>query len=95
MTVGGQWEHNLNIKTGSGSKHSISTVYKTPGARSQEVTTSLDLDGMKPVTLSGQANLDWDDLQMAGSVKHGKVRVRVVFLSGCLSFLFFSVIALV
>ncbi|KAK7094147.1 hypothetical protein V1264_007812 [Littorina saxatilis] len=67
-----QWEHNLNIKTDGGSKHSISTVYKTPGARAGDVSTTLSLDGMKPLTLSAQANLDLDDLQLAGSLKHGK-----------------------
>lgn len=74
VTAGLQWEHNLNIKTGGGSKHSISTVYKIPGANSKEISTSLALDGMKPLTLSGRANLDWEDLQMGASVKHGKVR---------------------
>ena len=67
-----QWEHNVNIKTG-GSKHSLSTVYKIPGGRSQEVASTLAVAGMKPITVSGQASLDWDDLQLAASLKHGKV----------------------
>ncbi|XP_076436385.1 uncharacterized protein LOC143275928 [Babylonia areolata] len=66
-----QWEHSLNIKTG-GSMHSINTVYKNRGGSSHEVTSTVGVDGIKPVVLSGEANLERDDLQLAGSVKQGK-----------------------
>ncbi|XP_076472801.1 uncharacterized protein LOC143302134 isoform X1 [Babylonia areolata] len=66
-----QWEHNLSLKT-KGSMHSINTVYKNRGSSSHEVSSTVGVDGIKPVVLSGEANLEWDDLQLAGSVKQGK-----------------------
>ncbi|KAK7501815.1 hypothetical protein BaRGS_00006901, partial [Batillaria attramentaria] len=67
-----QWEHNVQVKTGGGSKHSLSTVYRMPGADSHDIVSTLSLDGMKPLTVSGQANLDMDDLQLGSFVKYGK-----------------------
>ncbi|XP_076472286.1 uncharacterized protein LOC143301780 [Babylonia areolata] len=66
-----QWEHSLDLKA-DGSKHSVMTVYKTQGGGSHQVTSTLGVDGRKPVTLSGEVNLDWDDLSLAASLQQGK-----------------------
>nr|KAG5710084.1 hypothetical protein BaRGS_030160 [Batillaria attramentaria] len=44
-----------------------------PGADSHDIVSTLSLDGMKPLTVSGQANLDMDDLQLGSFVKYGKI----------------------
>lgn len=65
------------MKAGT-SKHSLSTVYKSKGDKAGEVTTTLDMDGFRPLTLTADTSLDWEDMKLATSGKYGKVRNELI-----------------
>ena len=55
-------------------KHSITSSYKKAGKNAAEVSTNFDIDGYRPLTLTSEHNLDWDDLKLATTGRYGKVR---------------------
>ncbi|KAL8574772.1 hypothetical protein ACOMHN_035315 [Nucella lapillus] len=65
------WQHSVDVTAG-GSKHSLKTVYRSQGGSAHELSSTADLAGLQPVTVTGQANLDLHDLQLTTSVRHGE-----------------------
>ncbi|KAL8574776.1 hypothetical protein ACOMHN_035319 [Nucella lapillus] len=65
------WQHGVDVTAG-GSKHSLKTVYRSQGGSAHELSSTADLAGLQPVTVTGQANLDLHDLQLTTSVRHGE-----------------------
>ena len=68
-----QWEHSVALMTPA-NKHSITTMYATRGAGSHQVISTLDLQDLDPMTLTGDVDLDPKDLKLTTSLQHGKVR---------------------
>ncbi|XP_012938168.2 uncharacterized protein LOC106011799 [Aplysia californica] len=67
-----QYTHTLNLRSNSGMKHTITTLYKTPKGKAHQFSTKFLLSGMKPVTVSGSTKLDPRNFEVSGEVQRGK-----------------------
>ncbi|XP_050403910.2 uncharacterized protein LOC126819756 [Patella vulgata] len=63
-------QHTINLKMENGHTSSIVSTYKRPRQENYEVSSEINLHGMKPLVISGNTNLNLKNFKLGGQVDY-------------------------